>query len=82
LLGTEVHTLNPSTQESEAGGSLRVRGQPGLQREFKDCQGYTEKPYLEKQKQKPKNKPKQQQQQRVKERLLLPCKAHRKKDPQ
>jgi hypothetical protein len=25
-----------------------VRGQPGLQSEFQDSQGYTEKPYLEK----------------------------------
>jgi hypothetical protein len=29
---------------------FRVRGQPGLQSEFQDSQGYTEKPYLEKQK--------------------------------
>jgi hypothetical protein len=28
-----------------------VWGQPGLQSEFQDSQGYTEKPYLEKQKQ-------------------------------
>jgi hypothetical protein len=28
-----------------------VRGQPGLQSEFQDSQGYTEKPCLEKQKQ-------------------------------
>jgi hypothetical protein len=34
-----------------------VRGQPGLQSEFQDSQGYTEKPCLEKQ------KTKQQQQQ-------------------
>ena len=27
-----VHTFNPSTQEAEAGGSLWVRGQPGLQK--------------------------------------------------
>jgi hypothetical protein len=33
-----------------------VRGQPGLQSEFQDSQGYTEKPCLEKQKQKTKNK--------------------------
>ena len=26
-----AHTFNPSTQEAEAGGSLWVRGQPGLQ---------------------------------------------------
>jgi hypothetical protein len=35
---------------------LWVRGQPGLQSEFQDSQGYTEKPCLEK------PKPKQQQQ--------------------
>jgi hypothetical protein len=34
-----------------------VRGQPGLQSEFQDSQGYTEKPCLEKQKQKQKNNP-------------------------
>ena len=33
-----------------------VQGQPGLQREFQDSQGYTEKPCLEKQKE---NKEKQ-----------------------
>jgi hypothetical protein len=32
-----------------------VRGQPGLQSEFQDSQGYTEKPCLEKQKQKQNN---------------------------
>jgi hypothetical protein len=29
-----------------------VRGQPGLQSEFQDSQGYTEKPYLKNQKKK------------------------------
>ena len=43
-----VHTFNPSTQEAEAGGSLGVRGQPGLQSEFQDSQGYIEKSSLEK----------------------------------
>ena len=33
-----------------------VRGQPGLQREFQDSQGYTEKPCLEKTKKKKKIK--------------------------
>jgi hypothetical protein len=37
------------TQEAEAGGSLWVQGQSGLQSEFQDSQGYTEKPCLEKQ---------------------------------
>ena len=35
-----------------------VRGQPGLQSEFQDSQGYTEKPCLEKQKQTNKTKQK------------------------
>ena len=38
-----MYTFNPSTQEAEAGG-------PGLQSEFQDAQGYTEKSCLEKQK--------------------------------
>jgi hypothetical protein len=33
-----------------------VRGQPGLQSEFQDSQGYTEKPCLEKPKKKKKKK--------------------------
>jgi hypothetical protein len=33
--------LSPSTGEAEAGGCLQVRGQPGLQSEFQDSQGYT-----------------------------------------
>jgi hypothetical protein len=33
-----------------------VQGQPGLQSEFQDSQGYTEKPCLKKQKQKQKQK--------------------------
>lgn len=32
--------------EAEAGGSLGVRGKPGLQSEFRDSEGYTEKPIL------------------------------------
>jgi hypothetical protein len=38
-----AHAFNPSTWEG-------VRGQPGLQSEFQDSQGYTEKPCLEKKK--------------------------------
>ena len=30
------HTFNPSTWETEAGESLCVQGQPGLQSEFQD----------------------------------------------
>ena len=44
-----VHTFSPSTQRQ----SQAVGGQPGLQSEFQDSQGYTEKPCLE-----IKNKPK------------------------
>jgi hypothetical protein len=46
-----VHGFNPSAWEAEAGGFLSSRGQPGLQSEFQDSQGYTEKPCLKKQKQ-------------------------------
>jgi hypothetical protein len=42
-LGVVVHAFNPSTQEAEAGG---VWGQPGLQSEFQDSQGYTERSCL------------------------------------
>jgi hypothetical protein len=56
--------FNLSTWEVEAGRFLisRVRGQTGLQSEFQDSQGYTEKPCLEKQnKNKQTNKPKPKQ---------------------
>jgi hypothetical protein len=39
-----AHAFNPSTWEVD----FWVRGQPGLQSEFQDSQGYTEKSYLEK----------------------------------
>ena len=39
--------FNPSTQEAEAGMDLcDFQGQPGLQSEFQDTQGYTVKPCL------------------------------------
>jgi hypothetical protein len=44
-----AHAFNPSTREAEAGGFLSS-SQPGLQSEFQDSQGYTEKPCLEKKK--------------------------------
>jgi hypothetical protein len=50
--GMVAHTFNASTWEAEAGGSLWVGGQPGLQSEFQDSQGYTEKPCLEEEKKK------------------------------
>jgi hypothetical protein len=43
-----VHAFNPSTWKAEAGGFLSS-SQPGLQSEFQDSEGYTEKPCLEKQ---------------------------------
>jgi hypothetical protein len=39
---------------------FRVRGQPVLQSEFQDSQGYTEKPCLEKEKRKEKKRKKKQ----------------------
>ena len=42
-----AHTFYPSTWEAEA-GRFWVRGQPGLQSEFQDSQGYTEKLCLKK----------------------------------
>jgi hypothetical protein len=46
-----AHAFNPSTWEAEAGRFLSS-SQPGLQSEFQDSQGYTEKPCLEKTKNK------------------------------
>jgi hypothetical protein len=40
--GMVVHAFDPSTWEAEAGGFLSSRP-PGLQSEFQDSQGYTEK---------------------------------------
>ena len=51
-----AHTFGPSTREAEAGRSLGVLGQPGLQGEFQNSQSYyEEKPRLNKNK-KNKNK--------------------------
>jgi hypothetical protein len=41
-----AHDFSPSILE--AGESLWVQSQSGLQSEFQDSQGYTEKPYLKK----------------------------------
>jgi hypothetical protein len=40
-----VQAFDPSTQEAEAGRSLWVLSQPGLQCKFQDSQGYTVKQY-------------------------------------
>ena len=50
-----AQAFNPSTEKAEAGGSLGW-GQPGLQSELQDSQGYSEKPYLKKQTNKQPNK--------------------------
>jgi hypothetical protein len=47
-LGVMAHTFNPSTREAEAGRVLSIQGQPGLQREFQDSQGYLKRPCLKK----------------------------------
>ena len=48
-----VHDFNPSTGEAEAGRSLWVQTQPGLQSEFQDRpQSYKEKLSLKKKKKK------------------------------
>ena len=52
-----AHAFNPSTWQAEAGGFLSS-SQPGLQSEFQDSQGYTEKPCLKKPKEKKKEKKK------------------------
>lgn len=35
-----MHAFNPSTQKVEAGEALSVEGQPSLQNEFPDSQGW------------------------------------------
>jgi hypothetical protein len=49
--GVVAHAFNPSTWEAKAGGFLSS-SQPGLQSEFQDNQGYSEKPCLLKKKKK------------------------------
>jgi hypothetical protein len=57
-----AHAFNPSTWE-ERQADFWVRGQPGLQSEFQDSLGCTEKPCLKKQKTtKKQNKTKQNKQ--------------------
>jgi hypothetical protein len=64
--GVVAHTFNPSTQEAEAGGFLSP-GQPGLQSEFQDSQGYTGNSVL-----KPPPKKKERKRERREERKKYP----------
>jgi hypothetical protein len=41
-----VYVFHHSTQEAEAGGTLCVWGQPGLQSQFHDSQSYIERTCL------------------------------------
>jgi hypothetical protein len=41
-----AHASNLNAWKAEAGPSLWVQGQPGIQSEFQDSQGYVERPYL------------------------------------
>jgi hypothetical protein len=43
-----VYTLNPSTKEARASGSLWIWGQPGLHTEFQASQVYLVRPCLKK----------------------------------
>lgn len=52
-----ANAFNHSIHEAEADESLRERGQPCLQSEFRGSQGYTEKPYLKQNKTRINKKP-------------------------
>ena len=53
-----VHVFNPNAQEAEAGGSIWIQSQPGLQSEFQErLQSYTKNPVLKKEKEWPENIP-------------------------
>jgi hypothetical protein len=51
VAGLVARAFNPSTQRQRQ-ADFWVRGQPGLQSEFQDSQGYSEKPCLKKKKKK------------------------------
>ena len=56
-----AHAFNPSAWEAEAVGAPWVQGEPGLQSELQDNQGWVTQRNLVSQKQKQKQKQKQQQ---------------------
>lgn len=45
-----AHAFNPSAQEAQAGGALRVRSQSALHRKFQESQGCIERLSLERKK--------------------------------
>ena len=57
--------FNPSNQGAEAGGFLRLWGQPGLHNEFQVSKEYIESLHLESQNQNNNNKKKQKQAKRI-----------------
>ena len=65
-----AHTVNPSIQEAEAGGSLWFQGQPGLQSKFQDSQSYTEKLCLKKLNQPTKQQQQQQKKNKMKAKVI------------
>jgi hypothetical protein len=69
-----AHAFNPSTQEAEAGGFLSST--PGLQSEFQDTQGYTEKLCLEKPKPKPKKKKKRKKKRKKRKEMVSNFQNH------
>ena len=65
-----AHAFNPSTWETEAGGFLSSRP-PGVQSEFQDSQGYTEKTCLKKRKKKKRKEKRKRKEKKWKEKSHL-----------
>lgn len=54
--GMVANAFNPNIQRAQAVRSLWVQGQPNLQNEFKDSQGYPKKPSLKEKRKKEKKR--------------------------
>jgi hypothetical protein len=63
--------FNSGTQEAETGGSLSSKPS-GLQRDFQESQGYTEKPTKQTNKKSPKSNKQRKTKQQKKEDTMLP----------